>query len=282
MKHTLIALSFFAAILSSCGGGASGKAQAQTAPADETTKVLIKTDMGNITVKLYNETPFHRDNFLSLVEEHYYDSILFHRVIRNFMIQAGDPDSKTAEKGDTLGTGGPDYRIPAEISFPKFYHKRGALCAARQADQVNPDRASSASQFYIVTGRKYAPDDLKELEVQLRNQEAQSMFYRLCSENNDTIRTLQQNGNEAGLQQLQEELVRKTQAEIEKKGAFRFTKEQVATYTSVGGAPSLDGQYTVFGEVTDGMDVVEKIQKAATDGRDRPKKDIRIISMEIK
>lgn len=270
-----------AAFLSSCGGSPSNKAQAQSVPDDET-MILVKTDQGNITLKLYNETPFHRDNFIRLVEENYYDSILFHRVIRNFMIQAGDPDSRTAEKGDTLGTGGPEYRIPAEIQFPKLYHKRGALCAARQADQVNPERASSGSQFYIVTGKKYTPDNLKELEVQLRNQEAQSLFYSLCAENNDTIRTLQQNGNQDGLQQLQQELVRQTQSIIEKRGgAFKFTKEIVATYTSAGGTPSLDGQYTVFGEVTDGMDVVDKIQKAATDGRDRPRKDIRIISMEI-
>lgn len=281
MKKPIIAFTIMAAILSSCGGGASGKAQAQPAP--EETQVVIKTDEGNITLKLYNETPFHRDNFIKLVEEHYYDSILFHRVIKNFMIQAGDPDSKTAQKGDTLGTGGPAYRIPAEIKFPQLYHKRGALCAARQADQVNPERASSGSQFYIVTGKKYTPDALKDLEVQLRNQEAQSLFYSLCAEKNDSIRTLQQNNDQAGLQQLQEELVRQTQALIEKKGgAFKFTKEIVAAYTSVGGTPSLDGQYTVFGEVTDGMDIVDKIQKAATDGRDRPRKDIRIISMEIK
>jgi len=281
MKRPIIALTIAATILCSCGGGASGKAQAQPAP--EETQVVIRTTEGDITLKLYNETPFHRDNFIKLVEDNYYDSLLFHRVIKNFMIQAGDPDSRNAEKGDTLGTGGPEYRIPAEINFPKLYHKRGALCAARQADQVNPERASSGSQFYIVTGKKYTPDNLKDLEVQLRNQEAQSLFYSLCAENNDTIRMLQQSDNQDGLQQLQQELIKQTQSIIEKRGgAFKFTKEIVATYTSIGGTPSLDGQYTVFGEVVDGMDIVDKIQKVSTDGRDRPRKDVRILSMSIK
>ena len=152
MKYKLIALFLMAATINSCGAGSSQNAKAQSA--DET-KVLIKTTAGDITIKLYNETPKHRDNFIKLVEDHFYDGILFHRVIRDFMVQAGDPNSKNAAKGDTLGSGGPGYSIPAEFVYPKYFHKRGALSAARLPDQANPMRESSGSQFYIVTGKKY-------------------------------------------------------------------------------------------------------------------------------
>ena len=151
-----------AAIINSCGARSAQNANAQSAESE--TKVLIKTSVGDITIKLYNETPLHRDNFIKLVQEHYYDSILFHRVIRDFMVQAGDPDSKTAEKYVQLGAGDPGYKIPAEFVYPKYFHKRGALCAARQADQANPERQSSGSQFYIVTGKRYSKYDLQSLE----------------------------------------------------------------------------------------------------------------------
>ena len=138
MKYKLLALILMAATINSCGGGSAQNAKAQSA--QDETKVLIKTTVGDITIKLYNETPQHRDNFIKLVNEHYYDSILFHRVIKDFMVQAGDPESKNAEKGVQLGAGGPGYTIPAEFVYPKYFHKRGALSAARQADQVNPER----------------------------------------------------------------------------------------------------------------------------------------------
>ena len=279
MKYKFLAIVLMAATINSCGAGASQNAKAQTA--DNETKVLIKTTVGDITIKLYNETPQHRDNFIKLVQEHYYDSILFHRVIKDFMVQAGDPESKNADKGVQLGAGGPGYTIPAEFVYPKYFHKRGALSAARQADQVNPERKSSGSQFYIVTGKKYGKYDLQDMEKQLNDQQGQGIFDRLCSENIDSIMKLQQAGDRDGLMKLQDELVAKTDAILKEKGPFKFTKEQVDAYMADGGTPFLDNQYTVFGEVIDGMKTVDKIESAGTDMSDRPRKDIRIITMEI-
>lgn len=275
----IVFLIIMATTINSCNGNNVQNASAQSQEPE--TKVLIKTTEGDISIKLYNETPRHRDNFIKLVEEQYYDSTLFHRVIRDFMVQAGDPDSKTAGKGERLGSGGPDYTLPAEFVYPQYFHKYGALSAARQADQVNPQRRSSGSQFYIVTGKKYKERDLQQMEVQLAEQELQSIFNNLCIQNRDTIMKLQQASDNAGLKQLQEKLIAETEAISAEKGGFHFTAEQIETYTTVGGTPFLDNQYTVFGEVTDGMDVVEKIQKATTDGSDRPIRDIRILTMEL-
>lgn len=276
MRYKFLALLLMAATINSCGAGSSQNAKAQ----DET-KVLIKTNLGDITIKLYNETPQHRDNFIKLVQEHYYDSVLFHRVIRDFMVQAGDPDSKNAEKYAQLGTGGPGYTIPAEFVYPQYFHKRGALSAARQSDQVNPERNSSGSQFYIVTGKKYSKFQLQDLEEQLDKQQGQTIFNLLCGQNIDKIREIQSSGDQDSLMRLQDELVAKTEQILKEQGPFKFTKEQVEAYTSQGGTPFLDNQYTVFGEVIDGMKVVEKIESAGTDTYDRPRKDISIITMEI-
>jgi len=276
MRYKFLALLLMAATINSCGAGSSQNAKAQ----DET-KVLIKTNLGDITIKLYNETPQHRDNFIKLVQENYYDSVLFHRVIRDFMVQAGDPDSKNAEKYAQLGTGGPGYTIPAEFVYPQYFHKRGALSAARQGDQVNPERNSSGSQFYIVTGKKYSKFQLQDLEEQLDKQQGQTIFNLLCGQNIDKIREIQSSGDQDSLMRLQDELVAKTEHILKEQGPFKFTKEQVEAYTTVGGTPFLDNQYTVFGEVVDGMKVVEKIESAGTDTYDRPRKDISIITMEI-
>lgn len=279
MKYKLIALILMAATINSCGAGSSQSAKAQ--PAESETKVLIKTTLGDITIKLYNETPMHRDNFIKLVEEHFYDSTLFHRVIRDFMVQAGDPESKTAEKYAQLGSGGPGYNIPAEFVYPRYFHKRGALSAARQADQVNPERQSSGSQFYIVTGKKYGKYDLQDMEKQIGDQRGQSMFDRLCAQNRDTIAKLQMADDRDGLLKLQDEFIAKIDEKLKEEGPFKFSKEQVDAYMSIGGTPFLDNQYTVFGEVIDGMKTVDKIESAGTDVHDRPRKDIRIITMEI-
>ena len=202
-------------------------------------------------------------------------------VIKDFMVQAGDPESKNAEKGVQLGAGGTGYNIPAEFVYPKYFHKRGALSAARQADQVNPERQSSGSQFYIVTGKKYGKYDLQDMEKQLSDQQGQAIFDRLVAQNRDSIMNLQLAGDNDGLLKLQDELIAKTEAELKEKGPFKFTKEQVDAYMDEGGTPFLDNQYTVFGEVVDGMRTVDKIESAGTDMADRPRKDIRIITMEI-
>lgn len=279
MKYKLLAIILMAATINSCGAGSSQNAKAQTAASE--TKVLIKTTVGDITIKLYNETPQHRDNFIKLVNEHFYDSILFHRVIKDFMVQAGDPESKDAGKGVQLGAGGPGYTIPAEFVYPKYFHKRGALSAARQADQVNPERNSSGSQFYIVTGKKYGKYDLQDMETQLRQKQGQGIFDRLVAQNRDSIMNLQLAGDNDGLLKLQEELNTKTNQLLNEQGPFKFTQEQVNAYMSEGGTPFLDNDYTVFGEVIDGMKTVDKIESAGTDMSDRPRKDIRIITMEV-
>ena len=279
MKYKLLALILMAATINSCGGASSQNAKAQTA--QDETKVLIKTTVGDITIKLYNETPQHRDNFIKLVNDHYYDSILFHRVIKDFMVQAGDPESKNAEKGVQLGAGGPGYTIPAEFVYPKYFHKRGALSAARQADQVNPERKSSGSQFYIVTGKTYNKYELQDMEKQLRQKQGQGIFDRLVAQNMDSIMKMQMAGDNDGIMKLQEELNAKTNEIFNEQGPFKFTEEQVDAYMSDGGTPFLDNDYTVFGEVIDGMKAVYKIEQAGTDMNDRPRKDIRIISMEI-
>lgn len=244
------------------------------------TFVDIKTSLGNIRIRLYGETPKHRDNFIKLVNEGFYNDVLFHRVINQFMIQTGDPESKDAAAGKMLGSGGPGYDIDAEIVYPQYFHKRGALAAARQGDEVNPKRRSSGSQFYIVTGKVYNTGQLGQMEKQLQYQQMQSIFNNLVSQHRDSIMNMRRNRDQVGLQALQEELAKKTEAEAAK-NPIKFTPEQIEAYSSVGGTPHLDGTYTVFGEVIDGMDVVAKIETSATGAQDRPKEDIKIISMSI-
>ena len=203
--------------------------QETTRNMDSLTKVLFKTSMGDITIALYDNTPKHRENFIKLVNDDFYKDILFHRVIQGFMIQTGDPESKGAPAGKQLGAGGPGYTIPAE-SRPENYHKRGAVAAARQGDQVNPTKASSGSQFYIVDGRTFSDQEMAAISYQYGKS---------------------------------------------------FTAEQRGVYANEGGAPFLDGDYTVFGEVVEGMDVVDKIAAAQKDRFDRPTKDIKIISAKV-
>jgi cyclophilin family peptidyl-prolyl cis-trans isomerase len=198
--------------------------------------VLISTVYGNIKLSLYNETPKHRDNFLKLVKSGMYDSTIFHRIIKDFMIQGGDPDSKNAAPGVALGEGGLGYTIPAEF-IPSLIHKKGVLAAAREGDAVNPDKASSSCQFYIVQGRKFTR---AEIDKMLKGKNAR----------------------------------RDTKIE--------YTEEQYKTYETVGGTPHLDMDYTVFGEVIDGLDVIDKIAEVKKDKRDRPLGDIKMTIKIVK
>lgn len=241
-------------------------------------KVHIHTSLGDIVVRLYDETPKHRDNFVKLASEGYFDGTLFHRVIKDFMIQGGDPDSKGAPAGKNLGTGGPDYTIPAEFVYPQLFHKRGALSAARTSDEVNPNRESSGSQFYIVWGKQYKPGELKQMERQLAMQQEQGVFNRLVAENRPKIMDLRRKRDQAALQELQDDLIAQTHAICAEQGTMKFTDEQVKVYTTLGGTPFLDNQYTVFGEVEEGLDVVEQIQNVATGRNDRPVEDV---SMQV-
>ena len=272
---TNIVLLVMVALLSCSNTGKS-----QNTNSDKRMNVEIKTSLGDIVVSLYNETPRHRDNFIKLVKEGYYDGVLFHRVIKNFMVQTGDGNSKTAKQDYVLGAGDPGYTIDAEIVYPKFFHKRGALAAARTGDEVNPERRSSGSQFYIVTGEKYTTSQLASMEKNLVNMKKNSIFSKLVKERRQEIMKMQQQGDSLGLKELEHELVALTEAEYSKDPAV-LTPEQREAYTTVGGTPHLDGSYTVFGEVVKGMDVVDKIQNVKTGRNDRPVEDVRIISMKV-
>jgi cyclophilin family peptidyl-prolyl cis-trans isomerase len=195
----------------------------------QSTKVIIETSKGDITVMLYDETPVHRDNFIKLVESDFYDGVLFHRVISSFMIQGGDPESKDAPAGKALGNGGPGYTLPAEI-VPKYFHKKGALAAARTGDQTNPQRRSSGSQFYIVQGKTYTDMQLDSMEKQ--------MF-------------------------------------------TTFSDAQRDAYATIGGVPQLDAQYTVFGEVIEGLEIIDIIAAVEKGANDRPVADVKVIKMTV-
>ncbi len=246
----------------------------------EMTRIELKTTLGDIVVGLYKETPKHHDNFVKLVKEGYYDGVLFHRVINQFMIQTGDGDSKTAKPGQMLGTGDPGYTVEAEFVYPKFFHKRGALAAARTADQVNPERRSSGSQFYIVTGKKYNEQQLVQMERQMDMMNKQNLFQAKVANYRDELKRLMMAKDTAAVEALRQQLIAETEAEAAK-NPVGFTPEQRESYSTVGGTPHLDNQYTVFGEVLEGMDIVAKIEAVATDRNDRPNEDIKIISAKV-
>jgi len=226
MKHSLLIISMLFAVLT---------LNAQTADTVRH-EVLLETNKGNIRIALYNETPLHRDNFLKLVKQGFYDGLLFHRVINRFMIQTGDSASRHAQPGQVLGDSPDSYKVPAEIRYPQLMHKRGVIGAAREGDDVNPKRESSMSQFYIVYGQRF----------------------------NDNM-----------LDDVEERIYRQT------KGEVKLTQEVREVYKTKGGTPHLDGQYTVFGEVLEGMDVVNAIQLVDTDANDRPIEDIKIIKATV-
>jgi cyclophilin family peptidyl-prolyl cis-trans isomerase len=244
------------------------------------TYVDIQTQYGLITVLLYDSTPQHKENFVKLCTSGYYDSLLFHRVISGFMAQAGDPDSKLADAGITLGNGGPGYTIEAEIK-EGYYHKRGALAAARLGDDVNPEKRSSGAQFYIVQGRSFSPDDLDSYVIYRREQQKEQLLKEFIAlpeqkEIADSLKYLQSmrlmgqlQAYIASLQPIADSLFARTTP-------FDLNAAQRQLYTTLGGAPHLDGGYTVFGEVTSGLSVLDSICAAEVDQFNRPKEDIRI------
>lgn len=235
--------------------------------------VKIVTNYGEITVRLYDETPLHRDNFCKLAQEGYYNGTLFHRVIKDFMIQGGDPDSKGAPAGRMLGAGGPDYTLPAEITAGCF-HKRGALAAARTGDEVNPERRSSGSQFYIVWGETFNTSQLRQLSKQMVMEAEQHILRTLSTRHRAEMMQMRRERNREALEALQSRLADEAKQQA---AAAGLSEAQCETYATVGGTPFLDGQYTVFGEVVDGLDVVERIQACETKRDDRPVEDIVIL-----
>lgn len=277
MKKVILLLTVAACCLMACTGNQQKKTKMET---DNATLVRLETTLGNITVKLYNETPKHRDNFIKLVKEGVYDSLLFHRVIKNFMVQAGDPDSKNANDTASLGYGDVGYTVPAEFN-PALFHKKGALAAARQGDDVNPEKASSGCQFYIVTGKKYSQAQLINMENQINEARLDTAFNVLARKHMKEIYKMRKAGDNEGLLELQDTLEAQARAEVAKEPRFRFTKQQIDAYTTLGGTPHLDGNYTVFGEVVDGMNVVDQIETAKTNGADRPLTNIRILKAVV-
>lgn len=288
INRILVSCALASAALLAVAGAVDGTSEQQTqnvTMTESTTDVVpagptveIATTAGNIKIRLYDDTPLHRDNFLKLAKEGYYDGVLFHRVIKDFMVQTGDPDSKNAPKGAMLGAGSPDYTLPAEFVYPKHYHKYGALAAARTGDEMNPERRSSGSQFYIVTGKKFSPAQISRLDEMNVQKQLQTYFMKLQREKMDTIRALRLAKDSVGLENLRQELIRETEANANPR---TMTEQQVRDYTTIGGAPHLDGEYTVFGEVLDGMDVVDKIQNVEVDGRNRPIDDIKVLSVKV-
>ena len=234
-------------------------------------RVAIETSLGTIVVGLYDETPVHRDNFLKLASQGYYDGVLFHRVIAGFMIQAGDPNSRNAPKERLLGDGGPDYTLPAEFS-DSLIHKRGALAAAREGDASNPQRRSSGSQFYIVWGRKFSFNQLGNMLKRWHQQRCQALFDSLTRAHDDDFKRLLSNADSAAVNQLAFSLSQQVQQRYPQPD--RFSKKQQVAYTQIGGSPHLDGAYTVFGEVLQGLEIVEKIQASPVDGNNRPLDDV--------
>jgi peptidylprolyl isomerase/peptidyl-prolyl cis-trans isomerase B (cyclophilin B) len=255
---------------------------AMTPSTDSNKDVLVdlNTTMGDIRILLYGDTPRHLENFVKLVDSGFYDGVLFHRVINDFMVQTGDPTSKNAPKGKMLGMGDPDYKIEAEFVYPKHFHKRGALAAAREGDSVNPEKKSSGSQFYIVTGKVYNEGQLNQMDARRIQQQKQEIFNSLVMQHRDTIMALRRDKNQAALQALQDKFIAQTDSAAAA-APDTLTAEQREAYATVGGTPHLDGSYTVFGEVVSGMEVVDKIQKAETDPNDRPLDDIKIISAKV-
>lgn len=277
MKKAILLLTLVASCIMACTGNQQKKTHMEK---DNATLVRLETTLGNITVKLYSETPGHRDNFIKLVKEGAYDSTLFHRVIRSFMVQAGDPESKHASDTATLGNGDVGYTLPAEFN-PTLFHKKGALAAARQGDDVNPEKASSGCQFYIVTGKKFSQAQLINMENQINEARLDTAFNILARKHMKEIFKMRKAGDNEGLLELQDSLEAQARAEVAKEPRFKFSKQQIDAYTTLGGAPHLDGNYTVFGEVVDGMDIVDKIESVKTNRADRPVTDVRILKAVI-
>jgi cyclophilin family peptidyl-prolyl cis-trans isomerase len=269
MKHFFIKSLLLLAIasISSCSFS-------QNKPIPEGPVVLIKTRFGDMKVVLYNETPLHRDNFMKLTKEGVFDSLLFHRVIKGFMVQGGDPQSKRATKDQMLGDGDLNYTVPAEIR-PGIIHKKGVIAAARNGDEENPERRSSATQFYLAQGKVYKLDDIPSIELNLNSRAAESLFLKLKSEKIDTLMLFQMARNKEGYDKLLEKLKQKATSQVDK-NPVRLTKQQIETYTTLGGIPHLDGAYTVFGEVIEGIAVIDSIAAQPTGANNRPLENIRM------
>jgi len=239
------------------------------------TIVSVKTDFGVIKVKLYDDTPKHRDNFVKLVNEGFYNDLIFHRVINKFMMQGGDPNSRNAEPGAQLGSGGPGYTTPAEIN-PKYFHKKGALAAARLGGPRNPGKESSGSQFYIVQGAVYRPGQLDTMEISINKQKKDLMMKERFQSVNSKLTECREKNDKAGFDKLVAGITIEVDSIYNASPKFILSKEQREAYSTIGGYPSLDGEYTIFGEVVEGLDIVDKIAAVKTNSANRPIEDVKM------
>lgn len=239
--------------------------------------VKIVTSKGDMIVELFSETPEHRDNFLKHAREGYYEGLAFHRVIKDFMIQSGDPETRNMQPGRTYGKGGPGYTVPAEFRS-ELFHKKGALSAARQGDAINPERRSSGSQFYIVQGKVLSDDELAMMEQNLSHKKRSAIAYKEVEKfYRDSIEKLQILPRE----EQQAAINRVGQAAYDVAPGFTFSPDARQAYTTLGGSPHLDGEYTVFGQVIEGLEIIDAIAASPTDKNDCPLKKIEIIRIEI-
>jgi peptidylprolyl isomerase len=247
------------------------------APGDnENTIIIMKTTLGDIKIQLYDGTPVHRDNFIKLIKSGFYEGISFHRIIKDFMIQAGDPATKS-ESGknppDTLST----YTIPAEFR-PEYFHKKGALAAAREGNDVNPEMRSSGTQFYIVQGVKLTDSEIAQAEQRINNNIKQSVFTRIIKQTADSIKASPKTLTDSQIQEIASLKMFKYLTDYKE---YKINPEQSNTYKTIGGVPRLDQTYTVFGEVLEGLDVVDRIAAVATDINDKPLNDIKILKVKL-
>lgn len=247
---------------------------------DKETEVMLETTAGNIRIKLYNDTPLHRDNFIRNVKDGKYDGVMWHRIIRNFMIQTGEQPIQFDTNGDTLAPD-PSEWIPAEIVYPKYYHKRGMVAAAREGDDVNPEKKSDHYQFYIVTGRSFNDDQLRELHAARTQQAAELLYAKRVEQNAEKLEALRKARDTKGLSNLLEKLHDDAVFETSENPPTPFNDQQTRDYRTYGGAPWLDGEYTVFGEVVEGMKTVLDIEKTRVNENNRPLKEMKVLKAYV-
>lgn len=265
MKKILLLLVIFAFIIFSCQVEKPTKK-------DKAQLFKIETEYGDMVLKLYDATPLHKENFIKLVEQGYFDDLLFHRVIDGFMIQGGDPDSRNAEPGQFLGEGGPGYTIPAEF-VDTIFHKKGVIAAAREGDDVNPEMRSAGSQFYIVQGYVFSDEDVEKVEDRINASRLNKLITKYIDEaKNEAFET----GGIIDYQVILPEAREKAEEKFKEEGYYKIPDSKRKIYQTIGGTPHLDNAYTVFGEVVEGLGVIDKIAAVQTDDNDRPVKDVKM------
>jgi peptidyl-prolyl cis-trans isomerase B (cyclophilin B) len=273
-KFTWFLIAFFGIAINSCNYSETESVKKDTI--NKKTKVEMITTQGTIVLELYNQTPKHRDNFIMLADEGAFDSLLFHRVIEHFMIQGGDPDSKLAGPDDTLGNGDRDYRVDAEFR-PDLFHKKGVIAGARDA---NPQRGSSAMQFYIVQGKVFNDSTLDKAEERINDYLARHFARAENPELSQLLEKAMDKGDWEEYGKYNDSLIRYGR-DHQLFELYKIPQEHRDVYKTIGGTPHLDQSYTVFGEVVEGLEVVDKIASVETNEMDRPLNDVRIISVKV-